>query len=100
MKMEAVGLVEVLGSASAIVIVDKMVKTSEVSFECWHTKCGGHVTVFVVGDVAAVTEAVEAAVASAPCEVFASAVISGPSEETIRILEENRAEFQAKREKK
>ena len=60
MKMQAVGLVETLGSASAVMIVDKMLKTSQVSYECWNTKCGGHVTVFLSGDVSAVTSAVEA----------------------------------------
>ena len=93
MSMEAVGLVEVLGSASAIVVVDKMVKTSDVRFECWHTRCGGHATVFVVGDVAAVTEAVAAVSENPPCEICASAVISGPADETIRVLEDIRTEF-------
>lgn len=40
-------------------VVDVMVKTSDVEFQTWHTRCGGHTTVFVSGDVAAVTEAVE-----------------------------------------
>ena len=41
--MEAVGLIETVGSSSAIIIADKMLKTALVSYECWHTKCGGHV---------------------------------------------------------
>lgn len=91
MNMQAIGLVETLGSASAIVIVDKMLKTSQVSYECWHTKCGGHVTVFLSGDVSAVTAAVEAAKSNPPSGgIVAAAVISNPSEETRRIVEENR----------
>ena len=46
----ALGLVEVLGSADAIQAVDVMLKTSEVEFQTWHTKCGGHTTVFGGGD--------------------------------------------------
>ena len=89
--MEAIGLVETIGSSSAIIIVDKMLKTSAVSYECWNTKCGGHVTVFLSGDVSAVTAAVEA-VKEQPMgvEVVAAAVISNPSEETRRLIEESR----------
>lgn len=91
MKMQAVGLVETLGSASAVMIVDKMLKTSQVSYECWNTKCGGHVTVFLSGDVSAVKAAVEA-VKEQPMgvEIVAAAVISNPSEETIRLIKESK----------
>ena len=88
MKMQAVGLVETLGSASAVMIVDKMLKTSQVSYECWNTKCGGHVTVFLSGDVSAVTSAVEAVKVNPPGgEIIAAAVISAPSDELRRIIE-------------
>ena len=40
MKDAAYGLVEVLGSSNAILCVDKMVKTSDVYFKTWNTKCG------------------------------------------------------------
>ena len=91
MKMQAVGLVETLGSASAVMIVDKMLKTSQVTYECWNTKCGGHVTVFLSGDVSAVTSAVEAVKANPPGgEIIAAAVISAPSNETIRMIEASR----------
>ena len=59
MKYGAFGLVEVLGSSNAILVIDQMLKASEVSFRTWHTKCGGHATVFLSGDVAAVTAAVD-----------------------------------------
>ncbi len=86
----ALGLVEVLGSADAIRVVDLMVKTSEVEFQTWHTKCGGHTTVFVSGDVAAVTEAVERVKEAPPCGIIKTAVISNPSEEAERLVLENR----------
>ncbi|MBQ9614472.1 MAG: BMC domain-containing protein [Lachnospiraceae bacterium] len=83
---QALGLVETLGSANAILVVDKLVKTADVTYEAKNTKCGGHVTVFVSGDVAAVTEAIEAVEQNPPCEVLATAVISNPSEEAERLL--------------
>lgn len=89
MTYGAFGLVEVLGSSNAIHVVDQMLKTSEVTFRTWNTKCGGHATVFMSGDVAAVTAAVESIRENPPCEVVAAAVISNPSEETVRLVEED-----------
>ena len=59
MSYGALGLVEVLGSCNAVVVLDQMLKTSDVEFRTWHTKCGGHATVFLSGDVAAVKAAVD-----------------------------------------
>ena len=59
MRYGAFGLVEVLGSSNAILVIDQMLKTSDVAFRTWNTKCGGHATVFLSGDVSAVTAAVE-----------------------------------------
>ena len=91
MTYGAFGLVEVLGSSNAILVVDQMLKTSEVFFQTWNTKCGGHATVFLSGDVAAVSAAVESIKQNPPCEVIAAAVISNPSQETVRLVEEDAA---------
>ena len=91
MKYGAFGLVEVLGSSNAILVIDQMLKASEVSFRTWHTKCRGHATVFMSGDVAAVTAEVDSVKFNPPCDIIASAVISNPSEETTRIVEEEAA---------
>lgn len=91
MRYGAFGLVEVLGSSNAVRVIDQMLKTSEVTFRTWHSKCGGHTTVFLSGDVAAVTAAVDSVRNNPPCEVVAAAVISNPSEETSRIVEEDAA---------
>ena len=91
MTYGAFGLVEVLGSSNAILVVDQMLKTSEVFFQTWNTKCGGHATVFLSGDVAAVSAAVESVKQNPPCEVIAAAVISYPSPETVRLVEEDAA---------
>ncbi len=69
MSYGALGLVEVVGSCNAVVVLDQMLKTSDVEFRTWHTKCGGHATIFLSGDIAA-------------------AVISAPSEETSRLVKE------------
>lgn len=88
MTYGAFGLVEVLGSCNAILVIDQMLKAADVSFRTWQTKCGGHATVFLSGDVSAVTAAVESVKTNPPCGVIAAAVISNPSEETTRIVEE------------
>ena len=46
MNYGAFGLVEVVGSSNAILVIDQMLKTSDVSFLTWQTKCGGRATVF------------------------------------------------------
>ncbi|MDD3337218.1 MAG: BMC domain-containing protein [Lachnospiraceae bacterium] len=93
MRYGAFGLVEVLGSASAVLVVDQMLKASDVGFQTWNYKCGGHVTVFLSGEVSAVSAAVESVQQNPPCEIIASAVISNPSEETTRLVEEDGAKF-------
>ena len=99
MAYGAFGLVEVLGSSNAILVIDQMLKTSEVSFRTWNTKCGGHTTVSLSGDVSAVTAAVESVKGNPTCEVIASAVISNPSEETVCIVEEEAAKHHFASEK-
>ena len=88
MSYGALGLVEVLGSCNAVVVLDQMLKTSNVEFRTWHTKCGGHATVFLSGDVAAVKAAVDSVKENPPCKIIAAAVISAPSGETARLVEE------------
>ncbi len=78
---------EVVGEANAILVTDRMLKTSEVEYVTQDTKCGGHALVFVGGDVAAVTAAVESVKQDPPCDVIESAVISNPSQEMNDIVE-------------
>lgn len=37
MSYGALGLVEVVGSCNAVVVLDQMLKTSDVEFRTWHT---------------------------------------------------------------
>ena len=65
-----------------------MCKTADVELASWERKLGGRlVTIIVEGDVAAVTEAVEAANANAIKKPVSSAVIARPHEEIVRIVE-------------
>lgn len=93
MKDGAYGLVEVLGSSNAIVCVDRMVKTSGVYFKTWNTRCGGHTTIFMAGDLSSVNAAVSAVAENPPCKVFHTAVISNPHEEMVKFVEEMAAKF-------
>ena len=46
MTYGAFGLVEVLGEANAVLVLDRMLKTAEVFYETQDTKCGGHALIF------------------------------------------------------
>ena len=87
MTYGAFGLVEVLGEANAVLVLDRMLKTAEVFYETQDTKCGGHALIFVSGSVSAVTAAVESVKLAPPCKVFQTAVISNPSQEMVQIVE-------------
>ena len=93
MRYQAIGIVEVTGSANAILVADKMLKTAQVYFRTWDYRCGGHVCVFVYGDISAVTSVVEAVKEAPPCEIVLAGVISSPSEETSRIIDERAKRF-------
>ncbi|MCD8346494.1 MAG: BMC domain-containing protein [Lachnospiraceae bacterium] len=82
------GFIEVSGVVAAIDALDIMCKTAGVELVSWERKLGGRlVTVIVQGDVAAVTEAVEAAAANGIKKPVCQAVIARPHEEIVRIVE-------------
>lgn len=87
MTYGAYGLVEVVGEANAILVVDRMLKTADVEYVTQDTKCGGHALVFITGSVSAVKAAVDAVKEDPPCKVEQTAVISNPSQEMIDIVE-------------
>lgn len=92
--MKAIGLVELPNCTDAIEALDVMLKTAEVKFLTWEKKLGGRlVTLIVQGDVAAVTEAVEAAKHKAVGHIVASAVIANPHEETWKLIEVSRRKY-------
>ena len=92
----SIGIVETTGSANAIYVVDKMLKAAGVRFVSWETVFGiGRVTVFVQGDVASVSAAVEAVRKEAECKIFASYVIANPHPETRRFLHRSEGKIKA-----
>ena len=92
--MKAIGLVELPNCTDAIQALDVMLKTADVQFLTWEKKLGGRlVTLIVQGNVAAVTEAVEAAKHRAVGRVVASTVIANPHEETWKLIEVSRRKY-------
>ena len=90
------GFIEITGVVAAMDALDIMCKTADVELASWERKLGGRlVTIIVEGDVAAVTEAVEAAVAHAIKKPASYAVIARPHEEIVKLVE-----FSASRWKK
>lgn len=82
MSAGAYGLVEVRGAANGILVTDRMAKAADVDFIAEDHVCGGHVVIFMAGEVAAVKAAVDAVAKNPPCEVYNTFVISNPSSET------------------
>ncbi len=81
----------------ALDALDVMCKTANVSFVTWERKLGGRlVTVIVKGNVAAVTEAVEAAMERGLVRPCAHAVIANPHEETARMVQISASRMQRK----
>ena len=81
----------------ALDALDVMCKTANVSFVTWERKLGGRlVTVIVKGNVAAVTEAVEAAMERGLVRPCAHAVIANPHEDTARMVQISASRMQRK----
>ena len=85
---KAYGFFEIPSVTAAVVAVDIMCKTADVELASWERKLGGRlVTLIVEGDVSAVTEAVDAAVANAIKKPASYAVIARPHEEIVKMVE-------------
>nr|WP_296456361.1 BMC domain-containing protein [uncultured Acetatifactor sp.] len=96
MSSTSLGFIEITGVVAAIDALDIMCKTSGVELATWERKLGGRlVTIIVRGDVASVTEAVEAAAAKAIKKPVASGVIANPHEEIVRLVNLSASRFMA-----
>ena len=86
--MEALGMVETKGLVTLIEAADAMLKSANVQMIGWEKVGSGLVTVFVVGDVAAVKAAVDAGAGAASKigEVVSVQVIPRPHEELADVL--------------
>ena len=86
--MGALGFIEMPNLTDAVEALDVMLKTADVAFVAWEKKLGGRlVTTIIEGEVAAVTEAVEAVKRGGVGKVAASVVIANPHTETRRMVE-------------
>lgn len=86
--MEALGMIETKGLVSMIEAADAALKAANVQLNGWEKVGSGLVTVFMVGDVAAVKAAVDAGASAASKigEVVSVQVIPRPHEELVRVL--------------
>ena len=86
--MEALGMIETKGLIALIEASDAMLKSANVQLVGWEKVGSGMVTVFVVGDVAAVKAAVDAGASAASKigEVISVQVIPRPHEELAAVL--------------
>ncbi|MGN0364101.1 MAG: BMC domain-containing protein [Bilifractor sp.] len=91
MAYGAYGLVEVRGRANGVRVLDQMCKAAAVTFETENTRNGGHDTIVVGGDISACKAAVESVVENPPCPILSSWVITGPSEEFVKVMDEWKA---------
>jgi microcompartment protein CcmL/EutN len=97
MSNTSLGFIEISGVVAAVDALDIMCKTSGVELATWERKLGGRlVTIVIKGDVAAVTEAVEAAASKAIKKPVAKGVIANPHEEIMRLVELSASRFMNK----
>ena len=74
-------------------------KTADVELASWERKLGGRlVTLIIQGDVSAVNEAVEAAVAGAIKKPASYAVIARPHEEIVKLVELSASRWKKKKD--
>ncbi len=86
--MEALGMIETKGLIAMIEAADAALKAANVQMAGWEKVGSGLVTVFMVGDVAAVKAAVDAGASAASKigEVVSVQVIPRPHEELVSVL--------------
>ncbi len=98
--MKSLGFIEVSGVVAAIDALDIMTKSANVSFVTWERKLGGRlVTIIVEGDIAAVTSAVNNALAKCIKKPCAHLILARPHEETRRIVDISASRLKKKEEK-
>lgn len=102
----ALGLIEVLGMATAVTVLDAACKNANVKLVGCNKVIGAgkavSVTVQIAGDVSAVKSAVDAGVdaGSKVGKILAAHVIPRPHEEVQKLFDTFNAEFEKKTQKK
>jgi microcompartment protein CcmL/EutN len=84
------GFFEISGVTAAIVALDIMCKTADVTLATWERKLGGRlVTMVIRGEVAAVTQALDAAEKQALKRPVSMGVIANPHPEIVRLIQKS-----------
>ncbi|SDN39596.1 BMC domain-containing protein [Acetanaerobacterium elongatum] len=91
MKQNAIGVVEVNYYTNSVVVLDEMLKASDVALVSFHTKLGGRmVHSIVAGETSAVNAAIEAANKARSIvgekNVKVAVTISNPHPEVLKLL--------------
>lgn len=92
MKKEALGVIEVVGMATAIEAADSCLKSANVELVGYeNTKGSGLIVIKIRGNIGAVKAAIEAAKVSASKvnKVYATLIIPRPSQELEKIIDSN-----------
>ena len=89
MKIQSLGMIEVLGFLSAVEALDVSLKSSNVSLVNCTKISGGLVTIIVTGDVGAVEAAINAATTAIEQKgtLISSHIIARPSDEVVCLLD-------------
>ena len=87
-RMSAIGIIETKGFSASVEALDTLLKSADVRFLKSEKIGSGLVSVFVQGEVGAVTAAVEAGAQAAGCigEVLAVHVIARPHDDLAKLL--------------
>lgn len=91
MKLNAIGVVEVNYYTNSVVVIDEMLKASDVELVSFHKKLGGRmVHSIVAGETSAVNAAIEAAENARSIvgenNIKVAVTISNPHPEVIKLL--------------
>ncbi|UVI30509.1 BMC domain-containing protein [Paenibacillus spongiae] len=88
MKREALGMIETYGLAAMIAAADGAAKTADVQIYTYEKADAGIMTVYIAGDVAAVSEAVEAgaSIARSMGKLLHRSVIPGPAADVLPLI--------------
>ncbi|MBQ9064630.1 MAG: BMC domain-containing protein [Blautia sp.] len=88
------GFYEITGVVAALDALDIMCKTANVELSSWERRLGGRlVTIMIEGDISAVNEAIEAALANGIKKPASYSVIANPHEEIVRLVQISRSRW-------
>jgi microcompartment protein CcmL/EutN len=95
----AYGFIEISGVVAAIEALDIMCKAADVELATWERKLGGRlVTLVVEGEVEAVRQSVEAAIAGGIKKPVSTGILPNPHPEIVKMVQLSASRFKGKPE--